>query len=144
MAVRCALFLYGASMRPSVSTRNRHKTVGKPGFALWLWGNEARRIFCLASFLVVFLENPVLLGFSGFRITKMVTFGDEGNMAERFVEIDPHVFLDGTLMSRRVFQLTGPGTRKNLLESPCVYGGPKSPRFRLVCGCQGKFCLSMK
>ena len=44
----------------------------------------------------------------------MVTFGDEGNMVERFVEIDARVFLDGTLTSRRVFQLTGPGTRENL------------------------------
>ena len=41
----------------------------------------------------------------------MVTFGDEDNMVERFVEIDARVFLDGTLTSRRVFQLTGPGTR---------------------------------
>ena len=32
-------------------------------------------------------------------------------MVERFVEIDARVFLDGTLTSRRVFQLTGPGTR---------------------------------
>ena len=44
----------------------------------------------------------------------MVTFGDEDNMVERFVEIDARVFLDGTLTSRRVFQLTGPGTRENL------------------------------
>ena len=44
----------------------------------------------------------------------MVTFGDEDNMVERFVEIDARVFLDGTLTSRRVFQLTGPGTRKTL------------------------------
>jgi hypothetical protein len=44
----------------------------------------------------------------------MVIFGDEDNMVERFVEIDVRVFLDGTLTSRRVFQLTGPGTRKNL------------------------------
>ena len=44
----------------------------------------------------------------------MVTFGDEDNMFERFVEIDARVFLDGTLTSRRVFQLTGPGTRKTL------------------------------
>ena len=44
----------------------------------------------------------------------MVIFGDEDNMVERFVEIDARVFLDGTLTSRRVFQLTGPGTRKNL------------------------------
>ena len=33
-------------------------------------------------------------------------------MIERFVEIDARVFLDGTLTSRRVFQLTGPGTQK--------------------------------
>ena len=39
----------------------------------------------------------------------MVTFGDEDNMVERFVEIDVRVFLDGTLTSRRVFQLMGPG-----------------------------------
>ena len=32
-------------------------------------------------------------------------------MVERVVEIDARVFLDGTLTSRRVFQLTGPGTR---------------------------------
>ena len=38
----------------------------------------------------------------------MVTFGDEDNMAEHFVEIDARVFLDGSLTSRRVFQLTGP------------------------------------
>ena len=38
----------------------------------------------------------------------MVTFGDEDNMVERFVEIDARVFLDGTLTSRRVFHLTGP------------------------------------
>ena len=44
----------------------------------------------------------------------MVTFGDEDNMVERFVEIDARVFLDGTLTSLRVFQLTGPGTRENL------------------------------
>ena len=44
----------------------------------------------------------------------MVTFGDEDNMVERFVEIDARVFLDGTLTSRRGFQLTGPGTRENL------------------------------
>ena len=44
----------------------------------------------------------------------MVFFGDEDNMFERFVEIDARVFLDGTLTSRRVFQLTGPGTRENL------------------------------
>ena len=44
----------------------------------------------------------------------MVIFGDEDNMVERFVEIDARVFLDGTLTSRRVFQLTGPGTRENL------------------------------
>ena len=57
-------------------------------------------------------------GFSGkprfarvFGLLKMVTFGDEDNMVERFVEIDARVFLDGTLTSRRVFQLTGPGTR---------------------------------
>ena len=55
-----------SGLRPSVSTRNRHETVGKPGFALWLWGNEARRIFFLASFPVGFLENPVLLGFSDY------------------------------------------------------------------------------
>ena len=41
----------------------------------------------------------------------MVIFGDEDNMVERFVEIDARVFLDGTLTSRRGFQLTGPGTR---------------------------------
>ena len=35
-------------------------------------------------------------------------------MVERFVEIDARVFLDGTLTSRRGFQLTGPGTRENL------------------------------
>ena len=92
-------------LRPFVSTRNRHETVGKPGFALWLWGNEARRIFCLASFLVVFLENPV------FGLLKMAIFGDKDNMVERLVEIDARGFLDGTLTSRRVFQLTGPGTR---------------------------------
>ena len=38
----------------------------------------------------------------------MVTFGDEDNMVERFVEIDARVFLDGTLTSRRGFQLTAP------------------------------------
>ena len=47
----------------------------------------------------------------GFGLLKMVFFGDEDNMFERFVEIDARVFLDGTLTSRRVFQLTGPGTR---------------------------------
>ena len=41
----------------------------------------------------------------------MAIFGDEDNMVERVVEIDARVFLDGTLTSRRVFQLTGPGTR---------------------------------
>ena len=46
-----------------------------------------------------------------FGLLKMVIFGDEDNMVERFVEIDARVFLDGTLTSRRVFQLTGPGTR---------------------------------
>ena len=50
----------------------------------------------------------------------MVTFGDEDNMVERFVEIDTRVFLDGTLTSRRVFQLTGPGTRENLGISICL------------------------
>ena len=35
-------------------------------------------------------------------------------MLERFVEIDARAFLDGTLTSRRGFQLTGPGTRKTL------------------------------
>ena len=59
-------------------------------------------------------------GFSGnprfarvFGLLKMVTFGDEDNMVERFVEIDARVFLDGTLTSRRGFQSTGPSTRKN-------------------------------
>ena len=32
-------------------------------------------------------------------------------MVERLVEIDARDFLDGTLTSRRVVQLTGPGTR---------------------------------
>ena len=41
----------------------------------------------------------------------MAIFGDEDNMVERLVEIDARGFLDGTLTSRRVFQLTGPGTR---------------------------------
>ena len=57
-------------------------------------------------------------GFSGkrrfspvFGLLKMVIFGDEDNMVERLVEIDARGFLDGTLTSRRVFQLTGPGTR---------------------------------
>ena len=44
----------------------------------------------------------------------MAIFGDEDNMVERFVEIDTRVFLEGTLTSRRGFQLTGPGTRENL------------------------------
>ena len=35
-------------------------------------------------------------------------------MVERFLEIEARVFLDGTLTPRRVFQLTGPGTRKTL------------------------------
>ena len=63
----------------------------------------------------------ISFGFSGnprfarvFGLLKVVTFGDEDNMVERFVEIDARVFLDGTLTSCRVFQLTGPGTRKNL------------------------------
>ena len=47
-------------------------------------------------------------------LLKIVLFGDEDNMVERLVEIDARVFLDGKLTSRRVFQLTGPGTRKNL------------------------------
>ena len=54
-------------------------------------------------------------GFSGkrrfspvFGLLKMVIFGDEDNMVERFVEIDARVFLDGTLTSRRGFQLTAP------------------------------------
>ena len=46
-----------------------------------------------------------------FRLPQMVIFGDEGNMAERFVEIDARVFLEGTPTSRRSFQLMGPGTR---------------------------------
>ena len=37
----------------------------------------------------------------------MVTFGDEDNMVERFVEIDARV-LEGTLTSRRVFSVNGP------------------------------------
>ena len=61
----------------------------------------------------------------------MVIFGDEDNMVERFVEIDARVFLDGTLTLRRVFQLTGPGTWKNLgfppvlVAVPSAYEGPK-------------------
>ena len=54
-------------------------------------------------------------GFSGnphfarvFGLLKLVFFGDEDNMVERFVEIDARVFLDGTLTSRRGFQLTAP------------------------------------
>ena len=54
---------------------------------------------------MVFLENPV------FGLLKMAIFGDEDNMVERLVEIDARGFLDGTLTSRRGFQLTGPGTR---------------------------------
>ena len=41
----------------------------------------------------------------------MAIFGDEDNMVERLVGIDARGFLDGTLTSRRGFQLTGPGTR---------------------------------
>ena len=41
----------------------------------------------------------------------MGIFGDESSMVERAVEIDARVFLEGTLTSRRGFQLTGPGTR---------------------------------
>ena len=42
------------------------------------------------------------------RITKKGIFGDKGSRAERFLEIDARVFLDGTLTSRRRFQLTAP------------------------------------
>ena len=58
------------------------------------------RFFCLASFL---------LGFSGnrrfsqvFGLLRMVVFDDEGNMVERFAEIDTHASLEGTYRSRRV------------------------------------------
>ena len=65
-----------------------------PGFSLWLWGIEAQNIFCLASFLVGFPGNR---RFSrGFELLKMVIFGDENNMVERFVEIDARVFLEDT------------------------------------------------
>ena len=40
----------------------------------------------------------------------MVTFGDEDNMFEHFVEIDACVFLEGTAHVASGFQLTGLGT----------------------------------
>ena len=67
-----------------------------------------RRFFALLHFLWFFWKPPF---FSGFRITKNGIFGDEDNMVERFVEIDARVLLKAPLTSRRVFQLTGPGTR---------------------------------
>ncbi len=50
-------------------------------------------------------------------------------MVERFVEIDARVFLDGTLTSRRGFQLTAPvlysGFPPVLVAVPSAYEGPK-------------------
>jgi hypothetical protein len=69
-------------------------------------------------------------GFSGkrrfspvFGLLKMVIFGDEGNMVERFVEIDARVFLKAPLTSRRVFA-----------------GKPRKPGFLLQSRCEAK-CL---
>ena len=52
------------------------------------------RRFFRASFLVFFSGNR---RFSWvFRLLRMAIFGDEGSMAECFVEIDARVFLEGT------------------------------------------------
>ena len=87
-------------IRPSASLRSLLQ-VQKPKipcFSLWLWGNEAKKIFfSLLRFLWFFWKPP---SFSGSQVTKkMVIFGDEGSMVERFVEIDARVFLEGTLKS---------------------------------------------
>ena len=62
----------------------------------------------------------------------MAIFGDEDNMVERLVEIDARGFLDGTLTSRRVFQLTGPGTRRGCgthSAAPAFFVFFKTARF---------------
>ena len=75
-----------------------------------------------------FLETAVFLGVSDDE--KNGNIGDKGSIAERFVEIDARVFLRGTLTSRWVFQLTGPGTQKNL-------GFPWNPHV-LYAGLKGR------
>ena len=57
----------------------------------------------------------------------MVTFGDEDNMVERFVEIDARVFLEGTAHVASGFSVNGPrysGKPGFSWESPSAYGGP--------------------
>ena len=80
-----------STLRPCVSTLLLVETLGFPRFSLWLWGNESRNIFCLASFLVVFSGNRRFSRGFGL-LKKMVIFGDEDNMVERFAEIDARVF----------------------------------------------------
>ena len=92
-----------------------------PGFSLWLWRNEAQKIF-LPCFIYCGLSGN--RRFSGvFGLLKMVTFGDDDNMVERFVEIDASVFREGTAHVASFFQLTGPGTRAFLgicCEAKCL------------------------
>ena len=57
---------------------------------MWLWKNEARKIFCLASLFAGFLDRRFSRVFG---LLEMVIFGDDDNMVERFVEIDARVFL---------------------------------------------------
>ena len=83
-----------------MSTLLQVQTPKIPGVSLWLWGNEVRKIFCLASFLVGFSGNRRVSQVFG--LLQMVVFDDEGNMVERFAEIDTHASLEGTYRSRRV------------------------------------------
>ena len=57
----------------------------------------------------------------------MVTFGDEDNMVERFVEIDARVFLEGTAHVASGFSVNGPrysGFPQVLVAVPSAYEGP--------------------
>ena len=84
--------------------------------SLWLWRNEARFSPCF-----------IVCGFSGnrrcrriFGSLKMVIFGDEDNMVERFVEIDARVFREGTAHVASGFSVNGPRPVLGVfLESRC-------------------------
>ena len=65
----------------------------------------------------------------------MVTFGDEDNMVERFVEIDARVFLEGPAHVASGFSVNGPrysGFPPVLVAVPSAYEGPNLFRLRWV------------
>ena len=70
-------------------------------FFLWLWKNEARKIFRRACIVCVFSGNRL----------EMVIFGEEDTMVERSVEIDARVFLKAQHGNRARRVTTGSSTR---------------------------------